>query len=392
MGASVLGKLPQEVGLRSNKDNVLWAFQPSNEESTLAIAEAVEAFEVLSNGELSFKRRFDSEKKIAPSRTQSYEDAKSDQAKATLPEGHPPTNTEDRERSGCPFAAMVSQKEPRNSRNAGFSKQRPESLPTPPTTQERFMGQSQPNASQDGNMSPPPSISGSASKCPIRMLDERSPEEVAEYFETHKHEIPRSHELCVKRYQTNTESIRQLDAKYGSLVNVLQGLGMKHQPLLPAKEREEDIAEMDAKSARKVQQWAGNVKGISNAQASASQDLLDSSIVDTEERQGHFDRPLKEIRVGESPSRPLGISVPGAGPFKESDESETKSTPKVAASKTSGQPQKGKASDEPSEAGGNDRPPVTFNGPVFIGYDAGQAATLIQKCGWAPPGPMKGQA
>ena len=39
--------------------------------------------------------------------------------------------------------------------------------------------------------------------CPIRFLDQHSPEEVATYFERHKHELPRSHEVCVKRYQSN---------------------------------------------------------------------------------------------------------------------------------------------------------------------------------------------
>ncbi|KAK3060873.1 hypothetical protein LTR53_019968, partial [Teratosphaeriaceae sp. CCFEE 6253] len=30
--------------------------------------------------------------------------------------------------------------------------------------------------------------------CPIRFMDQHSPEEVATYFEKHKHELPRSHE------------------------------------------------------------------------------------------------------------------------------------------------------------------------------------------------------
>ena len=54
--------------------------------------------------------------------------------------------------------------------------------------------------------------------CPIRFLDQHSPEEVATYFEKHKHELPRSHEVCVRRYQKNEEQIRKLDAKYGSPV------------------------------------------------------------------------------------------------------------------------------------------------------------------------------
>ena len=59
------------------------------------------------------------------------------------------------------------------------------------------------------------SAAGSAPACPIRYMDQHSPEEIAKYFEAHKHELPRSHELCVKRFQDNDASIRQLDAKYG---------------------------------------------------------------------------------------------------------------------------------------------------------------------------------
>jgi hypothetical protein len=38
------------------------------------------------------------------------------------------------------------------------------------------------------------------SKCPIRYLDQYSPEEVTKYFENYKHEIPRSHAVCISRY------------------------------------------------------------------------------------------------------------------------------------------------------------------------------------------------
>jgi hypothetical protein len=151
--------------------------------------------------------------------------------------------------------------------------------------------------------SAPPSVAGSAAKCPIRYLDQHSPEEVARYFETHKHEIPRSHEVCVKRYQRNEDGIRRLDAKYGNLVSMIQGLGQKHQPMLPTEE-EEDALEAERASNKRVENWAKDVSadGVENEERQQA---------DHEEtREGRFDRPLKEIRVGESPSRPWGISVP----------------------------------------------------------------------------------
>ena len=151
--------------------------------------------------------------------------------------------------------------------------------------------------------SPPPSQSGSAAKCPIRYLDQHSPEEVARYFETHKHEIPRSHEVCVKRYQRNEDDIRKLDAKYGNLVSMIQGLGQKHQPMLPANQDEMD-AELERTSTERVEIWAKavSVDGV-------GQDVPVPED-EKEDRESRFDRPMKEIRVGESPSRPWGISVP----------------------------------------------------------------------------------
>lgn len=159
--------------------------------------------------------------------------------------------------------------------------------------------------------------SGSAAVCPIRFMDQHDPEEVAKYFEKHKHELPRSHEVCITRFQSNAESIEQLDRKYGNLVNMIQGLGQKHQAWLP--EDPEDAIEeepeaepnvtVDAKADAKVQRWATAV----------SASLQDGNPAEEEEPEEHgideamtaqFDRPLKEVRVGESPSRPWGISIP----------------------------------------------------------------------------------
>ncbi|EMC98226.1 hypothetical protein BAUCODRAFT_32217 [Baudoinia panamericana UAMH 10762] len=162
--------------------------------------------------------------------------------------------------------------------------------------------------------------------CPIRFLDQHSPEEVATYFEKHKHELPRSHEVCVRRYQSNEEQIRELDAKYGNLVSMIQGLGVKHKEYLPQEPEhdldgeEEDAAHVDAKSAAKIQKWASSVSaqaGIEPASAPSAENV--------EERQPHFDRPMREIRVGESPSRPWGLPVPAK--YLEHVQSETSSVP-----------------------------------------------------------------
>ncbi|KAF4637031.1 hypothetical protein G7Y89_g1053 [Cudoniella acicularis] len=154
--------------------------------------------------------------------------------------------------------------------------------------------------------SPPPSVTASANKCPIRYLDQHSPEEVARYFETHKHEIPRSHEICVKRYQRNEEDIRKLDAKYGNLVSMIQGLGQKHQPMLPEQDNEEDM-DLERTSNERVENWANAVSADGIGQEEEGEEELSN---DEDDRESRFDRPLKEIRVGESPSRPWGISVP----------------------------------------------------------------------------------
>ncbi|KAK4105486.1 hypothetical protein N658DRAFT_520681 [Parathielavia hyrcaniae] len=136
-------------------------------------------------------------------------------------------------------------------------------------------------------------------KCPIRFLDKHSPEEIAHYVETHKHAIPRSHEVCVRRYQKNEEQIRKLDAKYGSLVNMVQDLSQLHRPMMPPSKDEQK--EADRASSRRVKAWT---------QAVVADDPGDGEPIVAEDREDRFDRPLRDVRVGESPSRPWGISVP----------------------------------------------------------------------------------
>ena len=163
--------------------------------------------------------------------------------------------------------------------------------------------------------SPSVAASGSAAVCPIRFLDQHDPEDVAKYFEKHKHELPRSHEVCINRFQSNQDSIEKLDRKYGNLVNMIQGLGQKHQAWLP-EEPDEAIEELpeaeaigDAKTDVKVQKWATAVSASLQDGSPLSEDDVDDPVLD-DARTAQFDRPMKEVRVGESPSRPWGITIP----------------------------------------------------------------------------------
>lgn len=162
--------------------------------------------------------------------------------------------------------------------------------------------QSEKAASKPPSVKIPPVENADAGVCPIRFLDQHSPEEVATYFERHKHELPRSHEDCVMRYQGG-DQIKELDAKYDSIVAMIQGLGQKHKDYLPEEPEDEEGDDVSHLSVEKVRKWASSV----SAQAPGG-DELDNE--DEEERLPHFERDLRDIRVGESPSRPWGIQVP----------------------------------------------------------------------------------
>ncbi|KAI9801911.1 MAG: hypothetical protein M1833_002225 [Piccolia ochrophora] len=307
----------------------------------------------------------------------------------------------------CPFAAMGATK-PVDHPALPNLQMSPGHAPTDPIEAELHASQS----------SPPPSATVSTSKCPIRFLDQHSPEEVAQYFERHKHEIPRSHEICVKRYQTNSESIRELDAKYGNLVSMIQGLGLKHQSLLPTKEEDEAASSGHITNDR-VSKWA---KGVSESVSGSKAVFLEGNGEGGDmERSGHFDRPLKDVRVGESPSRPWGISVPIAKTTKLSIPTE-QGEPQYKLPHRSGTPiTQGLGNDSPIQS-----PPLSgpsgsrqgngvlgesgkkrstdsarvhpgaaivqpmseptspsrtmlFTGPVFIGYPVDQALTILRE-------------
>ena len=333
---------------------------------------------------------------------------------------------------GCPFALKeVSGRLP--SPNSISASQghlvRPDSLPTPPSFEQ------DPIAAEfhyNDFVSPPASASGSANKCPIRFLDQHSPEELAKYFENHKHEIPRSHEICVKRYQTNEETLRQLDAKYGNLVSMIQGLGVKHKPMLATKGEEDEGVIMDRQSKEKVAKWA------TSCSEKYPGDMVEGAIPNdgSDIRSGHFDRPLKDVRFGESPSRPWGIQVPYMGgialssnPNEEAEvqpvlsiepSDATKLSPEevqqemnarsskcpfgYGATKTESHSDPRKVVPElPARSGSGplethdptkhgpfqipvaglmakeeEQPKMVFTGPVFIGYSAEQAASILK--------------
>lgn len=258
-------------------------------------------------------------------------------------------------------------------------------------------------------------------KCPIRFLDQHSPEEVAQYFENHKHEIPRSHEICVKRYQKNSDSIKQLDAKYGNLVSMIQGLGVKHKQFLPEDEHHDvqDGPNGDSQhGSRSVEKWAEDVSGRSSVHSSTMHRSLskggraDGLTQEEEEeadvRSPHFERPLREIRVGESPSRPWGISVPLTAERNEGVEMRHEKASSIPAPVQLDLQNDGRArlkppssqmrrtlSDQEQETPKLDRPQsgdleertrtpkstsqmMVFNGPVFFGYSSSEVTQLLK--------------
>jgi hypothetical protein len=340
---------------------------------------------------------------------------------------------------GCPFASTTSGRgsllaTPHSSTSRSSLRGRRSKRPsfTDPIRAE-ICGMGPPSASAE----PSVAASGSAAVCPIRFLDQHDPEEVAKYFEKHKHELPRSHEVCITRFQSNQESIEQLDRKYGNLVNMIQGLGQKHQAWLPEDPEdaieEEPEVEMatDDKADAKVEKWAKAVSAsLHEGTPSVEQEPTDHGMDET--RTAHFDRPMNEVRVGESPSRPWGITIPpkytdahssssvgsaptasppvplktdrpigetpqktGKCPFdhramgKTPDDKPTQplsqlplftepATPRAAPPRTNQPPSQPPRQDTRSPDTTRAIPQMVFNGPVFLGYPPDQLLTLLQ--------------
>lgn len=338
---------------------------------------------------------------------------------------------------GCPFASMENRRLSSHAASV-VSKYRPNGTATPRSSVSRINGRSSsvaaaslkaalPQGETCAMVSPTKSnvdlesVPGSTGVCPIRFLDDHSPEDVAAYFEEHKHELPRSHEVCVKRYQSNEDSIRQLDAKYGNLVSMIKGLGQKHAPMLPGKAEGEVLCEDDSghdrASDERVRRWARTVSGDEMEVQGDEPD---------DDRLPRFDRPLKDVRIGESPSRPWGIQVPISAERRDSDLSsaaaaapvlqepaeptppnsrgpemqndkqkgtcpfgfDARQKPKVPPEETtkpSLEEQLSPVFVNPREMPdgkvvkiGGANAPMVFNGPVFIGYSMEQALALVQ--------------
>ncbi|KAL9580717.1 MAG: hypothetical protein Q9212_004331 [Teloschistes hypoglaucus] len=280
----------------------------------------------------------------------------------------------------CPFSPQKTEEALRIEPGPVMSQQEPLASPAHRLQSENAEDPIAAEAHSNDQQSHSPSQAGSASKCPIRFLDQHSAEELAEYFKNHSHELPRSHEICVKRYQRNEDQIRQLDHKYGSLVNMIQGLGHKHQSLLHTKAEDEQLGHEQI-SQEKVDGWNEKLK---NGQETQVDGAGEDDAVD--QREGHFDRPLKEIRVGESPSRPWGISVPlGASippsaasgqeiPRDISNEPDPPTPASAAGQQAIGVPPK--LSDTVRSNRG-----MVFTGPVFLGYPPDQIAEILQRTG-----------
>ena len=327
----------------------------------------------------------------------------------------------------CPFAQKLAKKSPYHHKEP---KHPLSLLPTATDDDDQFYEDPIAVEFHATDAKPAPSVSQCAPKCPIRYLDAHSPEEVAQYFQNHKHEIPRSHAVCVQRYQSNAASIRQLDAKYGDLVSMIQGLGLKHQPLLPTEDRSAAKAEshesdkpISPKPMSQVEQWAQKL-GASRAGSDAKSDERrwgERSRSQSRARTPKYERPLRDVRLGESPSRPWGIPVPetqkpSASAAEEApDEGPTEFVPRslpptpggdddpadrpwsAGVGGDFGPSQAGDEDDGPggfptprpgdrgwarkgdgNDAGRSGPPQVIFNGPVFLGYSAEDAAAMLQ--------------
>ena len=295
-----------------------------------------------------------------------------------LPEGHPIVKKGARQMQGCPFASTAPLESAASKCYASDDSQdrRRSSLPTTPETNRHMEDESFQKTSGSRSVSPSPPIPNSVSKCPIRMLDERPPEAIAEFFESHKHEIPRSHEVCIKRYQSNAESIRRLDAKYGNLANMIQGLGMKHQPMLPEKD-EESRHRILSGGHDAIEEWAAKFPLRSEAERP-----IVNQESNEDQRKSHFDRPLREVRLGESPSRPWGIKIPekdiAASAVSPNIDKGT-SNHKRQSSRLRPEHDPGPFFPDQAHAPRNQSSQMIFTGPVFIGYPPEEAVTMSKQ-------------
>jgi hypothetical protein len=329
-------------------------------------------------------------------------------------------------RLGCPYAQTKSVGSPTNGRRGAStprSSQSRGSFSGRRSKRHSFHDPIRADFSCGQPISADASIDGSVPLCPIRFLDQHSPEELAKYFENHKHELPRSHEVCIRRVQEDQGAIQQLDSKYTNMVNMVTELSKVHKPMLPDPD---DIAVEDGDSTHdadeKVQNWAKDVSPAIGTHISTSAEY------GTSDRESRFDRPLNDVRLGESPSRPWGIPVPegnlnGNSGSPKSDHTASPQDPisggpEITLEKPKrcpfGQmmgenilpphplnesrpppmrepitmPKEPEMHAEPFPATtsgpGPARPQMVFNGPVFIGYPVDQALAFLNQAGASP--------
>jgi len=209
-------------------------------------------------------------------------------------------------------------------------------------------------------------------------------------------------------------ALRSLDSKYANIVSMVKDLGQVHKPIFPSPD---DIAVDDDEEGclshpeHDVENWAKAVHDGQDGDHPESNEQAD--------RQPRFDRPLSDIRVGESPTRPWGIKIPesfeanGKTASQQSDPTaspdegvESKHTrsknpdlscpfhfvgskpgikaPPEIANATDERKQgikteknkKGKSSPK-SQVKKNPMQRIIFNGPVFFGYAADQAMAFL---------------
>ena len=281
------------------------------------------------------------------------------------------------------------------------------------------------SAERDVNHRPssPSASNDHCRRCPIRYMDQHTPEEVAEFVEKHKNELPRSHAVCVQRYQRDSLSMRKLDAKYGrSRSSMIRGLGEKHQAFLPGhssngggvvgRSAVEDVSSSDPRQATPEEEEDREGLPLREVPRVGDEDEDDRHFQqevpmvvgeeDDTDREGHFQRPLREVRVGESPSRPWGIHVPAdylAVHDNDDDDNnnnnnllrqqqEEKRHEEVEPLKRhcpfhhhGPAAEKGKKKDQAVNTNSSSSSvarPIVFNGPVFFGYSPEQTMAFLQ--------------
>ena len=187
-------------------------------------------------------------------------------------------------------------------------------------------------------------------------------------------------------------------------MNMIQGLGAKHMSLLPdAKEEEDNSPAMHGKSIEHIKNWAEGVQegpeealerttkpdSISDPEpkpGGTRKSVFDTTgQADSRENHSHLHYNLKEIRVGESPSRLGGVTVPMPFDDDDNDEVDDDDDDDKAYSQPAAEGRDSQTSllqERPRQQRvGRHHPRMVFTGPVFIGYSPEQAANVLRQSG-----------